>query len=66
MQMHITETPNIETQMVEDDALFFTPKKRSTRSRKWREIEEFKAQQSLSRELREIDQSFAYTLSDLT
>lgn len=66
MQMHITEMPNIETQMVESDALFFTPKKRSTRARKWREIEEFKAQQHLSRELREIDQSFAYTLSNLT
>ncbi len=64
--MHMTETANIEAQMVDNDALFFTPKKRQTRSRKWREIEEFKAQQNLSKELRDIDQSFAYTLSNLT
>jgi len=67
MQIHITETPTIEMQIIEDDALFFTPKKKTTRSRrKWREIEELKAQQQLNKELREIDQSFAYTLPDLT
>ena len=56
---------NIEAQMSDDDSLFFTPKKKSTRSRKWREIEEIKAQQRLNRELQEIDQSFVFSLSDL-
>jgi len=56
---------NIETQMMDDDLLYFTPKKKSTRTRKWREIEDIKARQRLSRELREIDQSFVYSLSDL-
>lgn len=56
---------NIETQIFDDDSLFFTPKKKSTRTRKWREIEEIKAQQRLNRELQEIDQSFVFSLSDL-
>jgi len=60
MQMHNTELP-----MTDEEALFFTPKKKSTRTRKWREIEELKARQRLSRELREIDQSFDFSLSDL-
>ncbi|MCP4321848.1 MAG: DUF3545 family protein [Psychromonas sp.] len=54
-----------ETQMFDDDLLFFAPKKKSTRTRKWREIEDIKARQRLSRELREIDQSFVFSLSDL-
>lgn len=60
MQMHDTEVP-----MTDDEALFFTPKKKATRSRKWREIENLKAKQNLMRELREIDQSFEYSQSDL-
>ncbi len=60
MQMH-----NNETQIIDDDSLFFTPKKKAARTRKWREIEDIKARQRLTRELREIDQSFVYTLSDL-
>ncbi len=54
-----------EMLMMDDDSQFFTAKKKSTRTRKWREIEDIKAQQRLSRELREIDQSFVYSLSDL-
>ncbi len=54
-----------ETQMFDDDSLFFAPKKKSTRTRKWREIEDIKARQRLSRELRDIDQSFVFSLSDL-
>lgn len=56
---------NFKTQMSDEDALLFTPKRKSTRARKWREIEDIKARQRLSRELREIDQSFEYSLSDL-
>ena len=56
---------NRETQMIDDDSLFFAPKKKSNRTRKWREIVEIKGRQRLSRELREIDQSFFFTLSDL-
>ena len=59
------QTQNFETHMIDEDSLFFTPKKKSTRARKWREIEDVKARQRLSRELREIDQSFEYSYSDL-
>lgn len=59
------QTHNVETQMINDDSLFFTPKKKLTRSRKWREIEEVKAQQRLRRELKEIDPSFDFTMADL-
>jgi hypothetical protein len=59
------QTQNFETQMTDEDSLFFTPKKKSSRARKWREIEDIKARQRLSRELREIDQSFEYSYSDL-
>lgn len=64
MQMHTIKT-QVETQMIDEDSLFFSPKRKSPRTRKWREIEEVKAQQRLSRELREIDPSFAFSLSDL-
>lgn len=60
MQMH-----NIETRIIDDDSLFFSPKKKSARTHKWREIEGIKARQRLTRELREIDQSFVYSSSDL-
>lgn len=56
---------NIDTQIIDEELLFFTPKKKSTRARKWREIEELKARQRLSRELQEIDQSFVFSLTDL-
>jgi hypothetical protein len=60
MQIHNTQTTNID-----DNSLFFTPKKKNTRARKWREIEEIKEQQRLNKELQEIDQSFAYSFTDL-
>tara|TARA_R110001583_G_scaffold10698_2_gene49057 strand:- start:25036 stop:25221 length:186 start_codon:yes stop_codon:yes gene_type:complete len=60
MQIHDTQTSTID-----DNSLFFTPKKKNIRIRKWREIEEIKAQQRLNKELQEIDQSFVYSLSDL-
>jgi len=60
MQIH-----NSDVQMTNEDSLFFTPKRKSTRPRKWREIEDIKAQQRLSRELKEIDQSFEFSLSEL-
>jgi hypothetical protein len=60
MQMH-----DIETQMIDDDSLFSPPKKKTAQTRKWREIEGIKAQQRLTRELQEIDQSFVFSLSDL-
>jgi len=56
---------NLHTQTIEEDALFLAPKKKSTRVRKWREIEDIKARQRLTRELRDIDQSFEFSLSDL-
>lgn len=55
MQMHHTET-----QIIDDDLFFYTPKKKSKSARKWREIEDIKARQQLSRELREIDQNFVF------
>ncbi|MGB5445639.1 MAG: DUF3545 family protein [Psychromonas sp.] len=61
MQYNYTEI-NIETDI---DAVFFTPKKKQPKVRKWREIEEIKAQQQLDRELREIDPSFAFLFSEL-
>ncbi len=60
MQMH-----NIDTQISDDDALFFTPKKKVARTRKWREIEALKARQRLNRELREIDHNFEFSQTDL-
>lgn len=60
MQYNDTETA-ID---VDIDAVFFTPKKKVSKARKWREIEQIKAQQQLSKELREIDQSFAFSLTE--
>lgn len=57
MQYNYTET--------EIDAVFFTPKKKAPKARKWREIEEIKAQQQLARELLEIDQSYVFSLTEL-
>ena len=59
------QTHNFEVRMTNEDSLLFAPNKKSTRARKWREIEDVKERQSLSRELREIDQSFEYSFSDL-
>ncbi|WP_022940877.1 DUF3545 family protein [Psychromonas hadalis] len=56
---------NIETQIINEESLFFISNKKPTRTRKWREIEEIKAKQRLSRELREIDQSFVFSMTDL-
>jgi hypothetical protein len=55
----------IEIQIINDNSLFFTHNKKKIPTRKWREIENIKAQQRLSKELREIDQSFVFCLSDL-
>ena len=55
----------VDIQTIDEEPLFFTPKKRSTRTRKWREIEAIKAQQRLTKELQEIDQSFAFSLADI-
>ena len=60
MQMH-----SIETQVIDEDSLFLSVKKKTLHARKWREIEDIKAQQRLTRELREIDQSFVFLFSDL-
>lgn len=59
------QTQHVETTVSSEDALFFTPKKKSKRSRKWQQIEELKSRQRLRRELKEIDQSFDFALTDL-
>jgi hypothetical protein len=53
-----------ETQLIEGRSLFSNVKK-PQKSRKWREIEEFKARQKLFQELQEIDYSFNGSLNDL-
>ena len=45
--------------------LSFSPIKKKSKARKWREIEALKARQQLSKELHDIDQSFDFSLSDL-
>ena len=55
---------NTDNDMFADDALFFTAKKKLPRVRKWREIEAIKAQQKLSRELREMDVEIDFSLSE--
>lgn len=45
--------------------LFAAPIKRTPKPRKWREIENAKAQLLLARELREIDASFSFSQSEL-
>ncbi|WP_037027413.1 DUF3545 family protein [Psychromonas aquimarina] len=62
MQYKNTDT---DIQFITDEALFFIPKKRTAKARKWREIEAVKARQKLSRELRDIDQEFDYCRNDL-
>ena len=57
MQYNYTET--------DIDAVFFTPKKKAPKVRKWREIEAIKAQQQLLRELQEIDPSFTFSAAEL-
>jgi len=57
---------NLEAPANNEDFLHFTPKKRSPTTRKWRQIEDLKARQGLLRELKEIDQSFEFSISDLT
>ena len=56
---------NTETKIFTDDTLFFAPPKKIPKARKWQEMETLKAQQKLLKELREIDQSFDYSLSEL-
>lgn len=53
-----------EKQLMESSSLFSNAKK-TQKSRKWREIEKFKARQQLLQELQEIDHSFNYPLNDL-
>lgn len=45
--------------------LFFTPVKRKAKPRKWREIENLKAQLSLAKELKEIDADYSFSQSEL-
>ncbi|HEY7865130.1 MAG TPA: DUF3545 family protein [Psychromonas sp.] len=52
------------TDIFGDDPLFFTAKKKLPRARKWREIEAIKAQQKLSRELREMGSDLDFSLSE--
>lgn len=59
MQYH-----NTDTDILADDPLFFTAKKKLPRVRKWREIEAIKAQQKLSRELREMGVEVDFSLSE--
>ena len=59
------QTHKTEEHADNEDSLFSYTKKRTTRSRKWREIEEVKAKQRLRRELKEIDQSFEFSITDL-
>ncbi|TEW53461.1 DUF3545 family protein [Psychromonas sp. RZ22] len=48
-----------------NDSLFHTPVKRKAAPRKWREIENIKAQLLLAKELREIDSSFSLSESEI-
>lgn len=52
------------TDIFGDDPLFFMAKKKLPRARKWREIEAIKAQQKLSRELREMGSDLDFSLSE--
>lgn len=52
------------TDIFADDPVFFTVKKKLPRARKWREIEAIKAQQKLSRELREMGLDLDFSLSE--
>ena len=58
-----------QTQMNEVDMnidnLYAVPAKRKAKPRKWREIENAKAQLSLAKELKEIDPSFSFSQSEL-
>lgn len=54
---------NTDTDMFADHDLFFTPKKKLPKARKWREIEEMKAQQKLAKELREMGLDLDFPLS---
>lgn len=56
---------NREELEFENKVLFSPAKKKGQKARMWREIEELKARQQLSKELHEIDQSFAFSLTDL-
>ena len=54
-----------DSQLISDQAIFYTVKKKTAKARKWREIEELKSRQKLSRELREIDQDFVFSINEL-
>jgi len=62
MDMH---TQHTEKKMSDEEQLMFPTTKKTPRTRKWREIEEIKARQHLMRELKNIDQSFDFSLSEL-
>lgn len=57
---------NMDTQIMDEQLLFSIPAKRPVKARKWREIEDIKARQKLAKELHDIDQSFEFSLTDLT
>jgi len=58
-------TQHTEKKMSDEELLMFPTTKKTSRARKWREIEEIKARQHLMRELKNIDQSFDFSLSEL-
>jgi len=45
----------LNDQLLEHEKLFTPPKHKTNKARKWREIEEVKARQRLTRELHEMD-----------
>lgn len=47
------------------DSHQMAPAKRKSAPRKWREIEELKAQITLAKELREIDPSYSFTQAEI-
>lgn len=50
---------------VNNNNLYLAPVKRKPKPRKWREIENLKAQLSLAKELKEIDASYSFSQSEL-
>lgn len=55
---------NLELQMMSDDLPYTQTTKKTTKARRWREIETLKARYRLSKELQDIDQSFELSVND--
>ena len=56
---------NLEALIDNEHLLFPLTMQKTSKKRKWREIEDFKAKQNLRKELEEIDQSFDLTVTNL-